>query len=245
MNDYRHYGTSNFPPVIKNLIIINVLVYLAQITMQSWFITERFALYTIPPPELGQIAAYYNLIGPEEQFRFYQLITHLFTHDPSNPFHLIFNMFILWMFGRMLENIWGAKRFLLFYIMCGLGAAALHLLVQYFRCQEVLNDIHATKTVVDIDVMRAMSAAMGASGAIMGIMAAFAYLFPNTGIIILPFPMPIKAKWLVLIYVAVDLIGGLGNVKGDRIAHFAHLGGAITGFLIVFIWNKTNRRSLY
>ena len=91
----------------------------------------------------------------------------------------------------------------------------------------------------------ALAGAIGASGAIMGIMAAFGYLFPNTPLLIIPFPFPIKAKWLVLGYVAYDLFGGLGGIPGDNVAHFAHLGGAITGFIIVFIWNKTNRRTLY
>ena len=159
-------------------------------------------------------------------------------------FHIIFNMLVLWMFGRVLENVWGAKRFLLFYIACGLGAAALHLAVQYFRAEQLWQAVQANDQVGIVKYRGALAGALGASGAIMGIMAAFAYLFPNTPLFLIPIPFPVKAKWLVLGYVAYDLFGGLG-VIGDNIAHFAHLGGAITGFILVFIWNKTNRRTLY
>jgi membrane associated rhomboid family serine protease len=140
-------------------------------------------------------------------------------------FHILFNMFGLYMFGRILENVWGPKRFLLFYLACGVGAAAAHLIMQY--------------------AMGGNSPAVGASGAVMGIFIAFAYLFPNTELMIMPIPIPIKAKWVCLVYVLIDLFGGIGQLEGDNIAHFAHLGGALTGFLIVLIWNKTNRKTLY
>jgi rhomboid-like protein len=134
-------------------------------------------------------------------------------------------MFGLYMFGRILENVWGAKRFLLFYLACGVGAAAAHLIMQY--------------------AMGGNSPAVGASGAVMGIFIAFAYLFPNTELMIMPIPIPIKAKWVCLVYILIDLFGGIGQLQGDNIAHFAHLGGALTGFLIVLFWNKTNRKTLY
>ena len=139
-------------------------------------------------------------------------------------FHILFNMFGLFMFGRILENVWGAKRFLFFYLACGVGAAAAHLAMQYF--------------------MGGYSMAVGASGAVMGVFIAFGYLFPNTELMIIPIPVPVKAKWLVLLYIAIDLFGGFGQ-SGDKIAHFAHLGGALTGFLLVLFWNKTNRKTLY
>jgi membrane associated rhomboid family serine protease len=134
-------------------------------------------------------------------------------------------MFALYMFGRVLENVWGAKRFLFFYLACGVGSAITHLLMQHFS--------------------NGFSPAIGASGAIMGVLVAFAYLFPNTKLMIIPIPIPIKAKWVVLGFVIIDLFGGFGQVKGDDIAHFAHLGGALTGFIILLIWNKTNKRTLY
>jgi len=135
------------------------------------------------------------------------------------------NMFLLFRFGRVLENVWGSKRFLFCDLACGIGASATHLIMQY--------------------LMGTFSFAIGASGAVMGVMVAFGYLFPNTQLMIVPIPVPVKAKWVVLGYVLLDLFGGFGNLQGDSIAHFAHLSGALTGFLIVFIWNKTNRKTLY
>jgi len=144
-----------------------------------------------------------------------------------------------------LENVWGPKRFLVFYLASGIGAAALHLAMQYFRCEQVWASISAGNPVAPEKIFGAISPALGASGAIMGLFAAFAYLFPNTELIFLFIPFPIKAKWMVLIMVGLDLFGGFTNTSGDNVAHFAHLGGAITGFIIVFIWNKTNRKTLY
>ena len=127
------------------------------------------------------------------------------------------------MFGRILENVWGPKRFLFFYLACGVGAAAAHLAMQY--------------------LMHDDASAVGASGAIMGVFVGFAYLFPNTELMIIPIPIPIKAKWAVLGLAAYDLF--LGYSGGDNVAHFAHLGGALTGFILVLIWNRTNRRKFY
>ena|SRR5436853_312917 len=169
----------------------------------------------------------------------------MFSHSPTLIFHIIFNMFVLWMFGRVLENVWGAKRFLFFYIACGVGAAAVHLAVQYFRAEQLLQALNAGDLAGVKKYQGALATAVGASGAIMGVMAAFAYLFPNTELYIMFIPVPVKAKWAVLGYVLIDLFLGIGDVSGDNVAHFAHLGGAITGFIIVFIWNKTNRRTLY
>jgi membrane associated rhomboid family serine protease len=197
----------SFPPIVKNLIIINVLVFVAGMFLEGQVdLLNEFALR---PIGLG--------------FEPYQLATHMFTH--AGLMHIVFNMFGLWMFGRVLENVWGPKRFFLFYIICGVGAAAAHLAVQYFT--------------------GGYSAAVGASGAVMGILAAFAYLFPNTELYLMFIPIPIKAKWAVLGMVLLDLVGGVGQVTGDNIAHFAHLGGAATGFILVLIWNKTNRRKFY
>ena len=128
------------------------------------------------------------------------------------------------MFGRVLESVWGPKKFLLFYLICGLGAAAAHLAVQYLT--------------------GGYSFAVGASGAVMGVMVGFAYLFPNTELMLLFPPIPIKAKWLIAILIAFDLFGGLGRT-GSGIAHWAHIGGAATGFLLVLIWNKTNKKTFY
>ncbi len=207
MNDYRRYQTNALPPIVKNLIILNVLVFIAQLTINN--LTQQIALYSIQ----------------SDAFRPYQIATHMFAHSPSSFFHILFNMFGLWMFGKQLENVWGPKRFLLFYLVCGVGAAVAHLAVGYFT--------------------GSYSAAVGASGAIMGIFAAFAYLFPNTELYIMFIPFPVKAKWAMLGYAAIDLFSGVARVSGDNIAHFAHLGGALTGFILVLIWNKTGRKRFY
>lgn len=206
MSNFRSYSTDSLPPVVKYLIIINVAVFIAQLVLD---------------PQIGLTIRYLALHPVDSPaFSPYQVITHMFTHSPGYIFHILFNMFALWMFGKELERYWGGKRFLNFYLLCGIGAAVLHLLVQY--------------------LMGGYSYAVGASGAVMGIFAAFAYLFPNTPLYIMFIPIPIKAKWLMLGLVAYDLFGGFGG--GDNIAHFAHLGGAITGFIMVWIWNRDKSR---
>ena len=238
MSEFRFTRPNNFPPVVKNLIIINVLVFLAQITLDNQFhITEKLMLYPVMFP----------------QFKPYQLFTHLFAHSPALLFHIIFNMFGLWMFGKILENVWGAKRFLFFYLACGLGAAALHILMQYIRYEQLEGLWQAAMATGDTvaaqgyinELSSELGPALGASGAVMGIFIAFGYLFPNTELFLMFIPVPIKAKWVMVGLVAIDLFGGVAKVSGDNVAHFAHLGGALTGFIIVLIWNKTNRKTLY
>jgi len=196
-------------PVVLNLIIINALVYLIQamfdgahpVTILDQKITGKIALYPYQT----------------SYFEPYQLVTHMFAH--GGFFHLLFNMFVLWMFGSMLERAWGPKKFLIFYFACGLAAGVAHLALEN-------------------------SPAVGASGAIMGLFAAFAYLFPNTELIIFPIPMPVKAKYAVAIMAAFDLFGGV-YPSGSNIAHFAHLGGLVMGFILVIYWNKTNKKTFY
>jgi rhomboid-like protein len=177
----------------------------------------------------------------------------MFTHSPQLLFHILFNMLTLWMFGRILENYWGGKRFLLFYLVSGVGAAACHLLIQHLRFDQAIVDELTKAYYADdqasmrslLDKAGFLAPAVGASGAIMGVMAAFAYTFPNTELYIMFIPFPVKAKWAVIGLACVDLFGGVASISGDNIAHFAHLGGAVTGFLLVLYWNKTNRQSLY
>lgn len=212
MSNFRYTRPDSFPPIVKNIIILNILAWIAQLSLDAQYqITIKGALWPINTP----------------MFEPYQVFTTMFLHAPRIDmfFHILFNMFALFMFGRVLENVWGSKRFLFFYLACGIGASATHLIMQY--------------------LMGTFSFAIGASGAVMGVMVAFGYLFPNTQLMIVPIPVPVKAKWVVLGYVLLDLFGGFGNIQGDSIAHFAHLGGALTGFLIVLIWNKTNRKTLY
>lgn len=239
MSEFRFTRSDRFPPIVKNLIIINVLVYVAQIVFEDQMhLTGYLSLYPVDTPD----------------FKPYQLFTHMFTHAlPPMFFHILFNMFTLWMFGRILENVWGPKRFLLFYLVCGLGAAACHLLMQHLRYDpEIVKQLVNALNANDQQAVSALipkvgflAPAVGASGAIMGVMAAFAFLFPNTELYIMFIPVPVKAKWAMLGLAAIDLFGGVANMSGDNLAHFAHLGGALTGIIIVLIWNKTNRRTLY
>jgi membrane associated rhomboid family serine protease len=212
MSNFQFRSYDRFPPIVKNLIIINVLVFVAQMVFDDkYLLTAKIALWPVATP----------------YFEPYQVFTHMFAHSTNFIFHIIFNMLVLYSFGRVLENLWGPKRFLFFYLASGVGAAAAHLIMQHLMNPNL------------------PVPAVGASGAIMGVFVAFAYLFPNTELMIMPIPIPIKAKWLALAYIGFDLLGGFGKFAGSNIAHFAHLGGALTGFLIVLYWNKNNRRTLY
>lgn len=212
---FRYTRPDSLPPIIKNLLFINGLFFLAT----AFLFRDRVYL---PGAEEEGLMGFFGLwpIG-SENFRPYQIFTHMFTHAGFG--HIFFNMFSLWMFGRILENVWGSKKFLLFYLLCGIGAAAAHLIVQYLT--------------------GGYSFAVGASGAVMGVMVAFAYLFPNTELY-LYMAIPVKAKWVIIAYVALDLFGGLGATDSG-IAHWAHLGGAATGFLLVYFWNRTNKKTFY
>jgi membrane associated rhomboid family serine protease len=195
-----------FPPVVKNLLIANVIVFFAQ-----WAFHNQ-----------GIFLELYGALWPVDSgiFRIWQLITHMFMH--GNLAHLLFNMFGLWMFGRYLENFWGGKRFLQFYMVCGLIAAGAHLL------------LHSGE-----------GYAVGASGAIMGVFAGFAYLFPNAPLYFMFIPIPIKAKYAIPGLMAIDLFGGIAQMPGDNIAHWAHLGGAVAGLALVMFSNKRNRKNFY
>lgn len=233
MNDNRYYRPSAFPPVIKNLIIINVLIFIAQETFGAGTSTidDLFALHDIR----------------SVFFKPHQLLTYMFMHGGFN--HILFNMLALWMFGSQLENYWGGKRFLQYYIICGLGAGLLHLGVLYFEMAPYAEEFNRLPAELQMQIVRdpgypINGITVGASGAVFGCLAAFGYLFPNS-LIYVYFLIPIKAKWFVIIYGAIELVLGISNSAGDVVAHFAHLGGAITGLIIVFIWNKKNRRTLY
>ena len=243
MSDFRYYRPDPFPPITKNLIIINVLVFLAQVGLTQFNITETIQLYPYMSEELLQILRRSPNLPYAEGYEFqpYQIATHMFAH--GGLMHILFNMFVLWMFGRNLENVWGPKRFLLFYIVCGVGAALCHLGIQYIRSEQLLAAVEAGTSTDNL--IGAIAPAVGASGAIMGVLVGFAYLFPNTELFIMFIPVPVKAKWAVLGYVAIDLFGGFANIAGDNVAHFAHLGGAFTGFILVLIWNKNSRNRFY
>lgn len=231
---FRYTRPESLPPIVKNLIFINALFFLA---------TE---LLFRDVGEFGLQGIFGLWPINHENFRPYQIFTHMFTHAGLG--HIFFNMFSLWMFGRMLENIWGPKKFLLFYLVCGIGSAVAHMTMAYFQYQPIQEALELAKAAgqteyVDLILSQPMYA-VGASGAVMGVLVGFAYLFPNTELMLLFPPIPIKAKWLIIGLVAFDLFGGLGKTS-DGIAHWAHLGGAAMGFILVYIWNKTNKKTFY
>jgi len=229
-SDIRPGRFQVLPVVIKNLIIINALVWLAQITVGRDLISieDLFALHHFSSP-------YYH---------FWQFITYMFLHSSESFFHILFNMFALWMFGSTLENLWGPARFLAFYIVCVLGAGITQALALTYDISQY-NTMYAMGQIsVEELYMLVNVPTLGASGAVMGIFAAFAYTFPNSQMIILPIPFPIKAKWALLGLAVLDVLGGISS-ESTGIAHFAHLGGAAVGIIIVLIWNRRNRNHFY
>ena len=234
MTEFRPGGFQVLPVVVKNLLIINGLVFLAQVTFEKTGLGSLENLFA-----LHDVHSVY--------FRPHQLVTHLFMHGSLG--HIFFNMFALWMFGNVLENYWGAKRFLIFYMACGLGAGILHLGVLYYENVPIMQMFHTLPAMQQEELLYSPNfkvniATVGASGAVFGCLAAFGYLFPNS-LIYLYFFIPIKAKWFVLMYAAMEFFMGVRNSAGDNVAHWAHLGGALVGFLLVLYWNKTNRRKFY
>ena len=231
---------SILPVVVKNLLIINGIMFLADIVL------VRFGI------DLGGALGLHYFMS--SGFRPYQLLTYMFMH--GNFSHLFFNMFALWMFGNTLENIWGSKRFLIYYIICGLGAAVMQELVQYIQIQYYnLSDemMYAVATegselldsgrnwvgaLGNVNVIM-NSSTVGASGAVYGLLLAFGMMFPNS-MIYLYFLLPIKAKWFVIAYAVIELVTGVFS-SGDHVAHFAHLGGMLVGLIIILIWKKKNR----
>lgn len=281
MTQFRPSSFQILPPIVKNLLIINGLVFFAQYIFKtsdfSFSIDDNFALHA----------------WQSSLFKPWQLLTHMFLH--GDPWHIIGNMFALWMFGSVLENLWGSKRFLIFYMVCGLGAALIHLLFLSYELvplmkeyanifqlhmngsQEQGNAMYAfinknhmsfgpygeelqsyIRSGASIDQQNAFifkiitalyennlnTATIGASGAIFGVLAAFVYLFPNTYIYIY-FLVPVKAKWLGILYFLFELFNAIRNSAGDNVSRWAHVGGAIVGLLIVITWNKTNKKTFY
>jgi rhomboid-like protein len=220
-------------PVVTNLIIINVLMFAAQNLITQFDVNTWGSLH------------YYK----SDLFKPLQFVTSLFMHGSFT--HILFNMFTLYMFGTILERYWGPKRFLLFYFICGICSSALTQVTIPFSVDQMIASgefkdalLQYSKKEVAEGLINQYSE-LGASGAIMGVMAAFAYLFPNTELYVMLIPIPVKAKYVIPFFVLIDLLGGIYHIKGDNIGHFAHLGGALTGFLLVLYWNKTKRKTLY
>ncbi len=278
MNQFQPRGFQVLPPVVKNLLIINGLFFLATIVFESSFyinLTKILGLHFVAAPD----------------FKPYQFVSYMFMH--GGMWHIFFNMFALWMFGNVLENVWGPSRFLTYYFVTGIGAGIVYTIWIYFQMAPVLNDINHILNTRDIAAlaeftsthtfrvhesagpiwheflqfqrnirtlsmnpqnMEAMqgvlsflgnykefymnqSVVVGASGAVFGILLAFGMMFPNH-IIYLYFAIPIKAKYFVIIFGAFELFEGVLNRPGNNIAHFAHLGGMLFGYLLIVYWRR-------
>lgn len=246
MTYFRSRGFGGMPPVVKNLILINVILYVATIVLNGSFgydLSKYLALFHIK----------------SEYFRPYQFVTHMFMH--GSIMHIFFNMFALWMFGRVLEGVWGPKRFLFYYLVCGLGAALVHMTVLYIQYASLASQMSQEQLEIVMSegyrifsqnqnfvdpLMGEMNMLLnvrtvGASGAVFGILLAFGMLFPNTQLMLLFPPIPIKAKYFVIIYGGIELWLAITQ-PGSNIAHFAHVGGMLFGFLLIKYWKKDRRK---
>ena len=233
----------SLPEIVKQLIIINILFFLGSMRLEN----TAYDLLALHYPQNPKFAPW-------------QVVTHMFMHGSIN--HILFNMFGLWMFGGTLAQMWGRNKFLFFYLSTGLGAAAFQLGINYFQISTVLEQLveagySATaltetlqsrqyntllnvisRTELDQLLTSYYMSMVGASGALYGILVAFAFLFPNTELMIIFLPIPIKAKYFVPILLASDLFFGFSSYSLGPIAHFAHLGGAVTGYIMMWYWKK-------
>ena len=213
---------NRIPPVVKNLIILNVMMFLITLLTGN-FMYEKFSLFYFQSP----------------LFKPYQIITHMFMH--GGFFHILFNMYTLFIFGSVLENVWGGKKFLLYYLVTGVGAAIIHSLVMYIEASSLTQAMEAGNFLAQEKMFALMrTPTVGASGAIYGLLLAYGMLFPNSVMQLLFPPVALKAKYFVLIFGALELFLGLSNTGSD-IAHFAHLGGMIFGYFLIIYWKKNNR----
>ena len=279
MSSFQSGGFQMLPPVVKNLLIINILLFMATVALQNSMGID-----------LNDILGL-HWFG-SEKFRFYQVITYMFMHGSFE--HILFNMFAVWMFGNAIENVWGSKRFLIYYLITGIGAAALHYGIMYVDTYQSFNTLmEAVLQNPDSQTLGAffnefkiqinegsamegyfnqaepflqnviigsteteaiektyefmnmyntyflnLSTVVGASGSLFGILLAFGMMFPNAELFLMFIPIPIKAKYFVAGYGLIELVSGVMNNPGDNVAHFAHLGGLITGFILIKLWQK-------
>ena len=209
----------------KNLLVVNVLAFIAT------FVLERSGI------DLTRLFGLHFFLASE--FHIYQFITYMFLHGGFT--HILFNMFALWMFGSVIERVWGPKKFLFYYIVCGVGAGFIQELVQYANYSmeglAAYQYVSAGGVQMTTDAYINMWTTIGASGAVYGILLAFGMIFPNERLFIIPFPFPIQAKWLIMGYIAIELFSAMSG-PGDGIAHMAHLGGMLFGFLLIRYWQK-------
>ena len=213
------------------MLIINVLCYFGII------VANRYGI------DLKDVLGLHFFLASD--FKLFQLISYMFMHADIQ--HIFFNMFAVWMFGRTLEQVMGPKRFLIYYMVCGIGAGLVQELVQYIQYTMEWSHYDAVNTglsVIPMDEYLNLMTTVGASGAVYGILLAFGMLFPNSQMFVFPLPFPIKAKFFVIGYAVIELFSGLGS-SGDGVAHFAHLGGMIFGFFLIMYWRKKNNNGQF
>ncbi len=198
-------------PIVKHFIIINVIMFALTLLAEN-FMLEKFALF------------YFN----SPFFKPYQLISHIFMH--GGFMHILFNMYSLYIFGSVLESVWGGKKFFIYYMVTGIGAALFHLFITYLRIESGVLDPY----------LAALIPMVGASGAIYGLLLAYGVLFPNNVLTLLFPPVSLKAKYMVFVFGGLELLLGVGG-SGDGVAHFAHLGGMLFGFVLLMIWKRENK----
>lgn len=244
----KHMGIGNvfrgMPPVTKNLIIVNFLLWLVEILIPNFGVTL-----------INKLGLHY---ADSALFNPIQIITYMFMHDQGSVLHILFNMFTLWMFGRVLEQVWGSRRFFMFYMVCGIGAALVQEAVWAFTWKyeyvseiarlngltydhmlEVVNEAVAAgdgRFLSAIGQMKSQMVVIGASGAIFGLLLGFAMTFPDMPMYLFFIPVPIKAKYMVIGYAVLEFFLGIGGV--GAVAHFAHLGGALFALFILLYWKK-------
>jgi len=233
---------SNLPPVVKNLLMINLVLFIPvwlfdHFSPVGWW-TQHLAVYYFDSPK----------------FEPWQLITYMFMHGSFE--HILFNMFALFSFGPMLEYTLGSKKFFNFYFICGLGAVALQLAVQAFEVHAITGGLTISNPSLDSSYLIYADKAqklydiyqtplVGASGAIFGLLIAFGMIYPNAELLIFFIPVPVKAKYLIPVYVVIEVVLGFGQFGGDNVAHFAHIGGALFGFILVKLWRIQGPRNFY
>jgi len=245
---YSPSGFSMLPPVVKNLLIINALFFVATRAFESFWgidLSKLLGLY------------YYE----SEMFHPHQIFTYMFMH--GNFSHLFFNMFALWMFGAVIENCWGGKRFLFYYLVTGIGAGLVQEVVYGIRIHQIMAQLSPemiymvknniweilpqygsyTKQLINLHSLINMGT-VGASGSVFGLLLAFGILFPNS-LIYIYFLFPMKAKWLVIGYGVLELWLGIANRSGDNVAHFAHLGGMLFGIILILLWRRKKEKDYY
>lgn len=223
---------ASIPPVTKNILIINFICWFAEIVFarKGIDLTDTLGL----------------MFFKSDHFEPWQFISYMFMHDPSGIGHVFFNMFAVFMFGRILENVWGSKRFIIYYLITGIGAGIIQQLAWTYDFKELLTNpsmqVNTGMSVISqAEFWNMLPPTVGASGAVFGILLAFGMLFPNARLMLLFPPIPMKAKWFVIIYGLLELTLGVANFSGDNIAHFAHLGGMLFGIILILYWKRKDK----